>query len=144
VDVVEPVVKDPLLFTVVDQELAVWWDLLGLDGTQVSSDNASGWVLVGEFDGPDTRSAADIKHIQHLTGNGCSVKFAIECQSKGVVLKVESVHFGLRLAALVAAMRTGSGVTSSFGTGYFPSAYAWYRRPCSYRKLKTDDVADIV
>jgi hypothetical protein len=63
------------------------------------------------------------------------------------VLQVESVCLDLEGLGSVGVVLRGEGEnirTSSFGTRYCPSAYAWYRRPFSYLKLYTEDVADIV
>ena len=62
-DKVECLGEHPLVFRIVDFELAVRGHVFGLDGTEVAAGDASRWVLVREFDGPYACSCSNIENV---------------------------------------------------------------------------------
>ena len=62
-DEIEFLAKAPFIFAVFDEELTVCRDVGGLDGTKIRPDDACAWMLLGEFDGPDSGPGCDVEDI---------------------------------------------------------------------------------
>jgi hypothetical protein len=76
-DEVERITEDPVCLAVIDEEFTVRGYLSRLDGTQISAENTRGWMLISEFNGPDTSSASYVKDILHVFWYRRSVEFPI-------------------------------------------------------------------
>lgn len=87
----------PRQLGVVDLELAVGRDPVGLDGRQVGPEHLGARVLVGEVDRPDARPRADVEHLLDVLAQRRQVQLPVEQQRQHVVVDV----YGVVLAVVV-------------------------------------------
>lgn len=52
-------------------------------------------MLVRKLDGPYACSASYVEDVLYIVRDRCSVQLAIECETKGVVLKIKPICLGL-------------------------------------------------
>lgn len=87
VDKVEFLAEEPLVFGVVDHELAVWRDELGLDRGEVGAYYVGAGVLFSVFNGPETGAGCDVEDVLRV-GDRCCGESAVHCHSEEMVLEV--------------------------------------------------------
>jgi hypothetical protein len=63
VDEIEFLAEKPFVLAVFDEELTICWNIGRLYWTKICADDAGAWMLLGEFDGPDSGSSCDVENI---------------------------------------------------------------------------------
>jgi hypothetical protein len=77
--------------------MTVWRHVSGLDGREICSYNMRGRELLGEFDGPDSGSGGEVKHVVQSAFeifNWREIE-GFEGQGTEVVLEIQSVFLDL-------------------------------------------------
>ena len=88
-------VEDPFLLAVIDQKLAVGWQLDWLDGTQVGAENPRGRMLVSELNCPYASATSHIEDVLYMFGDRRPIQLTVEAEAEGMMLEIKSVGLGL-------------------------------------------------
>ena len=116
---------NPLFLQIVDFELDVRRDEVGLYGTDIVSKNLCRGVLISHVYRPDTSTCSYIQYPLRVVANGCKVQFATQTERLDVMIEIKPVVLFLQPVSITLSLRDDMR-TSSFGQKYVASSlYPW-------------------